>query len=156
MKIKATLKLEDVNLRSERHGEEEGAATGVDLKLTGTLQSSQMAQLWHSPETWERLKSAFWNDDLELKTVGLGFIPNDSDFQNCRVDLYPEFTDDIAMSEASVNQHKFKPLPGGVCEVKLRVQCHPSREEIAALAGMLKREMPMELWSRQMDMLDAA
>lgn len=157
MQIKATLKLEHVNLRSERHGDEEGADTGVDLKLTGALLVSQMGQFWHNPETWNRLQGAFWEDEPEeLKVVGIGFVPNDSDFKNCRVDLRPEFSDDLALSECSVNQHKFRPLPGGLCEVKLRVQCHPDREEIAELAGMLKREFTVEIWSPQMDMLDAA
>lgn len=121
--------LENLNLRTEREGEDHVPAT--DLKFTcesddkmagflmGALEDGDIPPLWREDD-----------NHREKRYHGIeGNIASKAEFEDCLVRFK-----DVAMKGVKVNKFSFEPISGGKIRLTLRVQLRPNDKELVKLS----------------------
>lgn len=142
---KQSAKVQHVNLREEKHGED--PVLGADVKLVFDASNDFLGQL--SPT----LKSALYASDVEA-TGQISLVDAE---QHLPVLRYPQLgpltwagdfaaeltlhgakkADDVVFERATIGKISLCPKEGGTVEVTCRAQVHPGPEGAGALAAML-------------------
>lgn len=131
---KANATLEDLNLRTEKHGQDKVPA--ADLKISAPSDADVLANF--SPT----LKSFLFHTDGTLDLAG-GFalrdphmqlpIGRDEEMTGATVKIGYGVGDPMVFDDAKVNGFKLTPMEGGTVVVVFRVQCRPTPEQVAKL-----------------------
>jgi hypothetical protein len=154
--LNQTVKLANVNLRAEKHGDETRAA--VDLKIEATCPSS--ALIHFHPELRQHLFKKDENPDLVDQVVegdgltllrypklgalkwdweGVGYsgvIAYGLGDQESNIDLGDEL---------KVDHVVLQPMNGGSVGICFRVIAHPEPDDIGKLSELIQREIDIEL-----------
>lgn len=123
--------LKNVNLRVEKHGEDDVVA--CDLSLETRLKRRGVAFFMGTDMPW-------WLDDADGTPRGyLGWQESYFERHSARVEVQDESEEPIAsLVDAKVNMVKMRPIHHFMGEVKLRVQSKVSKQECSELAWHLK------------------
>ena len=128
-----TLMHKDINIRTERHGEDDVGAVDVYFKchsdaatanfLMGGFAEEEPPNLWDDTE----------NKDIRYHGIA-GTINSSASFDDCSVKFK-----NVVMKGVKVNAFKFSPIPGGKIELTLRVQFRPSDDQLTKLYHFQKK-----------------
>lgn len=154
--LNQTVKLANVNLRAEKHGEETRAA--VDLKIEATCPSSTLIHF--HPELRQHLFKKDENPDLIdqvvegdgltlLRYPKLGALKWDWEGAGyAGVIVYglgdQESNIDLG-NELKVDHVVLQPMNGGSVGITFRVVAHPEPEDIGKLSELIQREIDIKL-----------
>lgn len=159
--------LEHVNVRIEKHGDEEQVA--ADLKLSTTIQAAWLG-MFH-----EELREALYKPESERKGADLvsQAQPDERTFlrftnveplkltdeMKGRVTLaMPVSGDKVVLPESKLNKFTLYPKDGGSVEVTFRVQSPIEPEDASMITAMLTREVRAEVepLRHEPDLVDTA
>jgi hypothetical protein len=147
-------KLSNINLRSEKHGEE--GVLAIDLGIEATVSNDTLSEFHHS------LKSAFYEkgDDAQkelldepgrltkLKFPNLGQpIKWDQEFEGYEATVHLGIggPSDVVMTECKVDSFRLDCKDGGSVGIKFRVLAHPSQEQVGKLSGLIQSDIELTL-----------
>lgn len=142
---KASATLENVNLRTEKSGQDKIPA--ADLKISVAQGADVLANfsptlknfLFHTEGTLD-LAGGFALRDPHLQYP----LSRDEEMTGATVKIGYGPGDPQVFSDAKVNAFKLTPMDGGSVIVGFRVQCRPTPEQIAKLYTL--QETGIELW----------
>jgi hypothetical protein len=137
-------------VRAEANGDEPVGA--ADLKLRWDTPNESLGMFD------ERLLVTFYTVDpaadmvdQDRKTM-LSFpgiaqpIKLKDEFPNFRVTVhYGVSGNDVVLSDCKVNNFSLEMLAGGTVKIGMRIQCHPSEQDVGRLYGMQKREISVTI-----------
>jgi hypothetical protein len=166
---KQKLKLSNINVRAEKHGDDTKLA--ADVKLTMKVSNDILSEFDPS------LKSALYaegsnSDQGELpidepgrlsalkfpnmSSIGWGIELKGFDF---RLHYGIGGKSDIKLSECEVDKFRFTPQDGGTVEVSFRVIVHPEAAQLGRMCELIQAEIEVSLTppeEQQQEMLEAA
>jgi hypothetical protein len=137
-----------LNVRTEKHGDQD--VTAVDLNLRFTSSNNSLAML--SPT----LKSSLYEKDENnveiepdadhltvVKNPKMGRIKWDDKYENVRFVFHIGATgkDDVISTEATAGKIVLDPKQGGTVVYDYQVSLYPSDKDLAKMAGKLNQEV---------------
>lgn len=151
------MKLANVNVRAEQHGEEKEAA--MDLKLEVICSNDKLSELHPS------LKSAFYHYDDQRSDMAdqgskePGFLPHlkfpkmadqafkwDDEVKGAHLAIVvPGEKKATELSDVKVNNLTFTPKEGGSVEICFRVQYKPDEKVMGKLAMLVQQDVDVTL-----------
>lgn len=147
--LDAVLNFAHINVRREKAGEDDGNVA-CDLKLSGELGADALKGLFATKNSFERVTGNMWTKDGELASTDLGEVKLTAELTTCRISLkVPDSTDEEVFDAGELNKVRIKPLAGRVCEVSMRLQVHPTEEQIAWLSSHLGYDLHAHVAKRQ-------
>lgn len=146
-------KLIHINVRTEKHGDQDVTAIDMNFRYTASNQTLAM----FSPT----LKSALFqkedtpqqqiNDDPDHLTVvknpKMGAIKWDEPYDEARVVIHigASGTEDVVLGDCKVNKWLIEVKQGGTVVYEYRVQAVPTDKDIAKIASLLNQEVYVTL-----------
>lgn len=147
--LDAVLNFAHINVRREKAGEDDGNVA-VDLKLSGELGVDALKGLFGTKTSFERITGNIWTKDGDLASTDLGEIKLTCELSTCQVALkVPDSNDEETFETGELNKVRIKPLPGRTCEVAMRLQLHPTEDQIAWLSSHLGYDLHAKVAKRQ-------
>lgn len=155
---KVAMKLANVNVRSELHGDEREPAS--DLKFEAMVSNDVLSQLDGG------LKSALYHYDSarpdlvdEGKKGEPGFLPHlrfprlgqegfkwNDEMAGASVSILVKGAKKpLELKDVKVNNLKLSPKDGGTVALALRVQCHPDEDAFGKLATLVQSEVEVTI-----------
>lgn len=138
-----------MNLRREKAGEDEGPVA-ADLKLTAEIGVDALKGLFSTKNAFDTVMGAMWTAKGELATSDVDTITVARELTGCKVTLKAGdhgTAEDFDSGE--VNKIRIKPLAGKCCELTIRLQVHPSDEQVAWLAEHYGYDLRVTVAQRQ-------
>lgn len=141
-----------VNIRTEKHGDQDVTAMDMDFRYT----SSNLTLAMLSPT----LKSSLYTKDdsngeidpdaehlTVLKNPKMGPIKWDEKYENARfiVHIGASGKEDVVIRDAVVSKFVIEPKEGGTVVYGYQVRCNPTDKDIAKIAGLLNQEVYVTL-----------
>ena len=141
-------KLTHVNVRTEKHGDQDVTAIDMDFRYLAGNQSLAM----FSPT----LKSSLYtkddsNGEIEpdadhltiLKNPKMGPIKWDEKYENARFVFHVGASgkEDMIFSDSTIGKFVIDPKEGGTVAYEYRVSCNPTDKEISKIVGFLNQEV---------------
>lgn len=153
MQLDATLTLANLNIRREKAGDDEGPIA-VDLKFTGDVKPEEIKGLFTTEAQFRRLLGDRWDVDNDLTVTDSLRIPLEVEGVGCTFELKTELSEkpELRWTEANVDSITLETKPGRVVGIKLRVQVHPTKEQVAQLTDWHSMDLDVSVWSRQHDL----
>ena len=149
-----TARLSSVNPRAECHGEDK--ALGADIKLEIKCSNDLLSEIHPSQKS-----SFFRKDDTQgdLLADEPGHLPQlrypqikspikwdwDSAGYTFHVHLGVTGQADIRLPDCKLSRLTFAPIEGGSVSLGLRLQCHPSPEQMGRLCELIQQDITMSL-----------
>lgn len=141
------IKIAHMNIRTEKHGEED--VTAVDLKLLVDLPNDYLEDL--APGLLEALyhRDASRPDLLERLSMprfpNLGAIPWNASVEDWEltIELYDGLSDYIL--SVDLDKLSFECKQGGTVVFRMRAKLYPSQKDIAAITTWLGKDAKMDL-----------
>lgn len=134
-----------LNIRTEMAGDEPGV-TAVDIGLRASLMRKDFAALFYDVHAYGNLWLGVWTDAGELRAHALHTCKLTREFNRVTATLGGDlFAGPVELEYAKLNKLSFTPETGGVADVKLRLQAHPTTEQIGQLSQMLGHDVDIAL-----------
>lgn len=152
---RTTVKLANVNLRSELHGEEHKPA--VDLKLEFAIGNDVLAQF--DPALKSSLYRKVGALDAQQDLVAVeGHLPMrlfprmspfswDDKVAGAKVTIHVPsgLRDDIVLEACDVDNFRIECQDRGVVELAFRIKAHPDEKQIGRLASMVQQDVLLSI-----------
>ena len=148
---KQQVKLIDVNLRAELHGEEPVPA--ADLKIEMTASNDTLAE-FHPTLKWSLYDKNGQDlvDKVNKDSVTKQRYPAMSGFswdlslEHQAVKIHvPGSKEDIVFGDCKVDAFRIDPKDGGSVDITFRVQLHPQEKQVGKLHTILKKAVEITL-----------
>lgn len=144
------MKISGVNLRSEKHGDEEVPAT--DINLEANMPLSILNQISVDEINWGDM---LWKEDDEMKGHCITNINFHREYQDQELHVYVNEDEPIKFSEVTIKRVKAEPVPGRRVILKLQAQVHPDKEQNGELSYALHEHVRVDILpSKQADIED--
>lgn len=138
MKLEAEMTLSHLSLRREIEGEGDGPVA-ADIKLTANMAPGKVSGLFASKTSFEQLLKSLYRDDGELVTSDLDSMVLAREYTGVEVNLDTlHGKKPVEFADAKLNKITLEPKAGRVVGVTLRLQVHPTGEQVARLSDMQK------------------
>jgi hypothetical protein len=123
-----------INTRTEMHGEE--TVTALDIPLAGILlDAEELNALLGDPKAHACFFSLIVGDQTRPRFPSLSGLQLDGKFAECYVELALGIGDPMLLENVKVASVVLTPLPGGLTELRCKVQCTP---DLALAPRLLK------------------
>lgn len=134
--------VKNINLRREKHGEENKMA--VDINLRATVPPAILDSLVYGLD--KSFESILFSGSEHQKTSGLNTLQFDTQFSSYIIELnYSQLDQDRALRFTNVKLGKFSATPqnGGFVELCFQVQLNPQSDELEWLVDGYEHEIWM-------------
>lgn len=150
--LQATAKLSNLNLRAEKHGDENSGAADLSLEIT---QNNDLLAIFDPS-----LKGLLYVKDLSqpdllseadpyhltrLRFPALGTLVWDREITACDCHIAFGLGGMMRLEDCVLSKFRITPQEGGSVTVVLRVQAHPQPEDVAKLFGLIQSEIEIDI-----------
>jgi hypothetical protein len=134
--------LKNVNGRKEHHGEDLELACDLNIEVSS---SSDILNCFNLDG--ERIQAAFWNDDGAPRFPTIEPIKFNVDFADARLGIRgsQEALPLMVLMPCKTSKFIATPKENGMVDVKFRVQCSPSEDEIARLFELMQEDVAISI-----------
>jgi len=152
--LNQTVKLANVNLRAEKHGDDTRSA--VDLKIEATCPSSALINF--HPELRQHLFKKDDNPDLVDQVIegdGLTLLRYPKmgalkwDWEGAGYTAVIDYgmggESNIQLEDLKIDHFVFEPMNGGSVSITFRITAHPDPDDIGKLSEFIQREIDLTL-----------
>ncbi len=153
MNIDSKLKLNNINSRSERAGDEPGKGA-LTLTWVGTIPASEVKKLFSTESSYERLIGSLWNKDGDLQTSDGAELTLSSKIRGGEAMVSDEIGATHTFSETKVDSVVVTPLPGRECEVSMKMHVYPDKDSLWFLFSRQKLVFGVKCTAGQVDIED--
>lgn len=146
-------KLIHINVRTEKHGDQDVTAIDMDFRYTANNQTLVMlsptlkSSLFQKEDTPQRDITPDPDHLTVLKNPKMGPIKWNEKYENARfiVHIGASGKEDVLFSDATVSKFLIEPKEGGTVVYGYQVRCNPTDSDIAKIAGLLNQEVYVTL-----------
>lgn len=152
--MKLILEAEDatlahMNTGTEKHGDEESGRVDLKLKLStsGKVLDQLMSRNSDKADIFDDEKGSLvdhvFDRDGRPRMHHVTEITLDTEFEKHIVTLNND--NGMRLTDTKVNKFRVVPIGGGQVELTLRVQCHPTPEQVATLYEWQKKVIVLDI-----------
>lgn len=146
-------KLIHINVRTEKHGDQDVTAIDMDFRYTSSNQSLVMFSptlkscLFQKEDTPQQDINPDPDHLTVLKNPKMGPIKWDEKYEGARfvVHIGASGKEDVVFADAKVSKFVIEPKEGGTVVYGYQVRCNPTDKDIAKIAGLLNQEVYVTL-----------
>lgn len=150
MRYRSEMNLENINVRTEKHGDKD--VTAIDLKLHNpSIHISKLKGLFPTEASFQAIVEHFYDTETgELITGDLGQIKLSTEGIGVKATVKSQFGKELEFDdEAKINDFKITLEAGRRADLSCRLQVLPTSKQISELAEMLKQGVTVSAsWKR--------
>jgi hypothetical protein len=152
MQVDATLTLDKLTVRTEKHGDEDKPA--ITIKWRGEVPEEEAKNYYSTPASFKRLLAPLWNKDDELTTSDVKSMPLNSVIEGGTAVIATAFGEKIDLGQVRVDAVVLTPMAGRKCEVIMNMAAYPDSESLWFLYEHQKKSLQVTCSAGQLPIDD--
>lgn len=151
MNVLASFQISNLNPRREKAGEDDGDLA-CDIKLSAELTADAVSGFFSTDSARARLLDDLWTSDGELATTDLDKFYLTTHIKGGKATIKSEMGTPEHFEGVDLNKITLKPKASRMVEVSMRLQVHPTCEQMGRLAELLGCEVMIVVERSQAEM----